>query len=75
MFFFNEAGLYLVALFVDAPVYLWVKVVKISVEGLCEAFSDRVERFPDELGNGRQVKRNRIGTLEEIEQDPYFSCG
>ena len=54
----DEAGLYLVALLVDVPVNLGVKVVEIGVEGLGEALRDWVEGLPDELGNGRQVKRN-----------------
>ena len=54
----DEAGLYFVALLVDVPVNLGVKVVEIGVEGLGEALRDWVEGLPDELGNGRQVKRN-----------------
>lgn len=54
----SEAGLDFVALIVDVPVYFGVKVVEVGVEGLCESFSDRVEGFPDELGDGREVKRH-----------------
>jgi hypothetical protein len=59
----------------DESIQFGVVIVEICAESLGYPLGDRVERFPDEARNDRQIKGYRVSAFEQVQQNPHLcSC-